>query len=253
MTEPLATARAAELGDRDPDHLWLIDKLWASEGVGILGGAPKCCKSWLGLDIALSVASGTLCLGTFEVQKPGSALLYMAEDSLAVVKARLSSIARHRLIDLAHLPIDVILAPAIRLDLERDQDRLAETVRRHGPTLLLLDPFVRLHRLDENSAGDVSALLAYLRALQREHALCIVVTHHARKNGPAGAHAGQGLRRSGDLHAWGDPNLYLRRSRGALVLTVEHRPAAAPDPISLMLVGDDDNTPRDRRRSRRRS
>jgi hypothetical protein len=240
MTEPLPVARAADLDDRDPEHRWLVEKLWATEGVGILGGAPKCCKSWLGLDMALSVASSTPCLGAFDVQEPGGVLVYMAEDALCVVKARLLGICRHRELELGALPLDVITAPALRLDLERDQDRLAETVRRHKPRLLLLDPFVRIHRLDENNAGDVSALLAYLRALEREHHLAIVVTHHARKNGPAGAQAGQGLRGSGDLHAWGDSNLYLRRSRGALALTIEHRAAATPEPFYLALVGDDD-------------
>ncbi len=241
MTDPLPVARAADLDEPDLERRWLVDPLWARAGVGILGGAPKCCKSWLGLDIVVSVVSGSPCLGALDVTEPGGALVYMAEDALGVVKTRLSGICRHRGLDLAALPLDVITAPAIRLDLERDQDRLAETVRRLRPRLLLLDPFVRLHRIDENNAGDVSALLAYLRALQREHDLAIVVTHHARKNGPTGAQAGQGLRGSGDLHAWGDSNLYLRRSRDALVLTIEHRAAAAPPPISLALVGDDNH------------
>jgi len=241
VTDALPVARAADLDEPDLERRWLVDQLWARAGVGLLGGAPKCCKSWLGLEIAVAVSSGAPCLGAFDVAEPGGALVYMAEDSLGVVKARLSSICRHRAIDLARLPLDVITAPAIRLDLERDQERLAETVRMLAPRLLLLDPFVRLHRIDENNAGDVSALLAYLRALQREHDLAIMVTHHARKNGPAGAQAGQGLRGSGDLHAWGDSNLYLRRSRDALALTVEHRAAAAPAPISLALLGDDDH------------
>lgn len=239
--DALPVVRAADLDEPDRERRWLVEQLWARAGVGILGGAPKCCKSWLGLDIAVAVSSGAPCLGAFDVAEPGGVLLYMAEDSLAVVKARLSSLCRHRGIELASLPLDVITAPAIRLDLERDQERLAETVRTRQPRLLLLDPFVRLHRIDENNAGDVSALLAYLRALQRAHDLAIVVTHHARKNGPAGAQAGQGLRGSGDLHAWGDSNLYLRRSRDALALSVEHRAAAAPAPISLALVGDDDH------------
>lgn len=241
MTDPLPVVRAVDLDEPDLARRWLVAQLWARSGVGILGGAPKCCKSWLGLDIAVAVSSGAPCLGAFDIAEPGGVLVYMAEDSLGVVKARLRSICRHRSLDLQRLALDVITAPAIRLDLERDQERLAETVRTLRPRLLLLDPFVRLHRIDENNAGDVSALLAYLRALQREHDLAIVVTHHARKNGPAGAQAGQGLRGSGDLHAWGDSNLYLRRSRDALVLTVEHRAAAAPAPISLALVGDDDH------------
>lgn len=240
-TDPLPVVRAALLQESDLDRRWLIDTLWARAGVGILGGAPKCCKSWLGLEMALSVASGTPCLGCLEVDDPGSALIYLAEDALGVVKRRLAGLCRHRSLDLAALPLDVITATALRLDLARDQERLAAAVRRLRPRLLLLDPFVRLHRIDENNAGDVSALLAYLRSLQREYDLAIVVTHHARKNGPAGAQAGQGLRGSGDLHAWGDSNLYLHRTHDALRLTVEHRAASAPQPLALALVGDDDS------------
>ena len=240
--EILPVVRAGFLLDAQPQQHWLIESLWARSGVGILGGAPKCCKSWLGLDMAVSIASGSPCLGTFECLDPGGALVYMAEDALSIVKTRLSGLCRHRGLDLATLPLDVITAPALRLDLERDQARLADAVRRLKPRLLLLDPFVRLHRIDENNAGDVSVLLGYLRALQREHDLAIIVTHHARKNGPVGTQAGQGLRGSGDLHAWGDSNLYLRRARDSLLLTVEHRAAAAHEPIEIALVGGDDDT-----------
>ena len=40
-----------------------------------------------------------------------------------------------------------------------------------GSDLLILDPFVRLHRIDENVSGDVAPLLAFLRDLQRRHAI----------------------------------------------------------------------------------
>jgi hypothetical protein len=234
----LPVVRAAHLEELRDERRWLVDSLWARAGVGIIGGAPKCCKSWLGLDMALSIASATPCLGAFPVAEPGGVLLYMAEDSTAVVKARLAGLCRHRGLDLDVLPVDVIIAPCVRLDLERDQRRLEQTVQQLAPKMLLLDPFVRLHRIDENHAGDVSAILAYLRALQRAHDLAVVVVHHARKNGPAGAQAGQGLRGSGDFHAWGDSNLYLRRSHGQLALTIEHRAASAPDPLTLALVQD---------------
>jgi hypothetical protein len=237
----LPIVRAAQIEEESRESRWLIQSLWARSGVGILGGAPKCCKSWLGLDIAVSVASATPCLGTFAVGDSGSALIYMAEDTLSIVKARLEGICRSRRIAFAELPLDVITAPALRLDLERDQERLNDAVARLRPRMLLLDPFVRLHRIDENNSGDVSVLLGYLRKLQREHDVAIIVTHHARKNGPTGTQAGQGLRGSGDLHAWGDSNLYLRRSRDALTLTVEHRASSALEPLNLALVGDDED------------
>jgi hypothetical protein len=108
--------------------------------------------------------------------------------------------------------------------------------------LLLLDPLVRLHAIDENHAGEVAGLLAYFRALQRQLDLSVVLVHHTRKNAAAGVAAGQGLRGSGDIHAFGDSNLYLRRSRDHLVLASEHRAAPAPPPVCLHLVASDPQT-----------
>ena len=78
----LPVVPAAELDEPDAARRWLIEDLWARAGVGIIGGAPKCCKSWLGLDLAVSVASGTPCLDTFPVAEPGGALVYIARPRL---------------------------------------------------------------------------------------------------------------------------------------------------------------------------
>jgi hypothetical protein len=232
----LPVVRAGTLADAPTTDRWLVTSLWGRAAVGILGGAPKCCKSWLALELCVSVASCTPCLGHFAVEDPGSVMLYMAEDAAPVIKTRLAGLCAHRGLQLRGMPIDVITAPSLRIDRERDQARLLRTVRRARPRLLVLDPFVRLHRVDENDAGQVSAVLGYLRALQRELDVAVLVVHHARKNGGAGGQAGQSLRGSGDLHAWGDSNLYLRRQQGALTLTLEHRAAAAPEPLALRLV-----------------
>lgn len=240
--DALPVVRASDLDDGSAVARWLVEPLWARAAVGVLGGAPKCCKSWLALDLAVSVASGTACLGAFDVDASGPVLLYMAEDAAPIVKARLTGICRARRIDLADVPIHVITIPVLRLDRGRDQARLRDAVRRCAPRLLVLDPFVRLHRMNENDAGEVSALLGYLRTLQRQLDVAVLVVHHARKNGGGGVQAGQSLRGSGDFHAWGDSNLYLRRQKDTLVLTIEHRAAAAPDPLRIRLVtdGEDD-------------
>lgn len=234
----LPVVRAADITDVEQGTRWLVHSLWARAGVGILGGAPKCCKSWLALELALAVASGNACLGDFAVGDPGPVLLYMAEEAAPVVKTRLSGICRHRGLDLGAQEVHLITAPALRLDRAQDQARLRDAVARYTPRLLVLDPFVRLHRIDENDAGQVSALLGYLRELQREHDVAIVVVHHARKNGSA-AQPGQSLRGSGDFFAWADSLLYVRRQRGQLLLTVEHRGAPAPEPLALVLAGDE--------------
>ncbi len=164
----------------------------------------------------------------------------MAEDDAGTVKARVAGTYRHRGLDIDRLDVHLITAPSLRLDRERDRRRLRQLVAERSPRLLLLDPFVRLHRLDENDAGHISGLLAYLRELQREHDLAVVVVHHTRKNRTAGA-SGQNLRGSGDFYAWVDSSLYLRKKREHLWLSVEHRAAPAIDPVAIHLAGDDDH------------
>ena len=235
--EPLPLVAAAEL-PREHDRSgarWLVDGLWAAQGVGLIGGAPKCCKTWLALDLAVSVASATDALGRFPVVEPGGVLLYAAEDALSNLRERLEAICAARHIGLDQLDLHLITAHSLRLDTRKDLGRLGATVERASPRMLVLDPLVRMHRCDENSAADMAALLGELRSLQRAHDLAIVLVHHLRKSGSVGQ-PGQALRGSGDLHAWGDSNLYLRRRDRTLSLTVEHRSAPSPQPFELELA-----------------
>jgi RecA-family ATPase len=226
---------AWRLADEAAELRWLVTDLWSHEAVGIVGGEPKCCKSFLALDLAVAVAAGVPCLRRFAVPDPGRVLLYAAEDAAAIVRRRLEGIAAAAGVALPDLDILVITAPTLRLDLEADRRSLAETIAKLQPRLLILDPFVRLHRIDENASGEVAPLLAYLRELQRRHSLAVLVVHHAKK-GAGRARAGQALRGSSEFHAWGDSNLYLRREGDALTLTVEHRAAASQKPMKIELA-----------------
>lgn len=231
---PLPVRPAHALDVQLPEHRWLIEDLWAAEAVGIVGGEPKCCKSFLALDVAVAVASGAPCLRRFRPARTGRVLLFAAEDALHVVRARLAGIARAADVAFESLDIQVITAPTVRLDLPEDQHRLRETVATLRPALLVLDPFIRLHRIDENAAAEVAPMLAYLRELERHFHTAVLLVHHARK-GAAHTRAGQALRGSSELHAWGDSNLYLRRRGETLCLAIEHRAAPSRDGLVVEL------------------
>jgi hypothetical protein len=231
----LPVQRASQLSATGPQTQWLIEGLWAEQAVGILGGEPKCCKSFLALDIALSVASGTACLRQFPVRRAGKVLLFPAEDSLAIVRQRLEGIAGIAQVPFDSLPVEVITAPSLRLDTPADRQRLAKTVEALRPALLILDPLIRLHRVDENDATQIAALLSFLRELQRQFELAVLLVHHARKDSNA-SRPGQALRGSSELHGWGDSNLYLRRKGSQLTLSTEHRAAPSQDHIPLQLT-----------------
>ncbi len=237
MSAELRVLRAADVAAAASDQpRWLIESLWGAGAVGVIGGMPKSCKSWLALEMAVAVASGRPCLGRYAIGTAGPVLAFAAEDGPLGARERLEQLAAARGADFSTLDVRLIVEPSLRLDFERDQDRLRATIERHRPRLLILDPWVRLQRVHENDATEVSAVLASLRALSRTFEVAIALVHHARK-GPMDD-LGQSLRGSSDFHAWGDSNLYLARRRDGLMLSIEHRAAAAPPPVRVSLESD---------------
>jgi RecA-family ATPase len=123
---PLPVAPAWRLAEEAPELRWLVADLWSHDAVGIVGGEPKCCKSFLALDLAVAVAAGVPCLRRFVVPDAGRVLLYAAEDAPAIVRRRLEGIAAAAGVALIDLDIQVITAPTLRLDLEADRRSLAQ-------------------------------------------------------------------------------------------------------------------------------
>lgn len=237
----LNVVQVGQLEERPAEDRWLIRAVLPYPSVVVIGGQPKSAKSFFGIDLATSVASGTPCLGRYPVERAGRSLIYLAEDSLDDVRGRVADLCLHRGIDLAGLDLHVIAEPALRLDQQADRAGLWAAVERLRPLVLLLDPLVRLHTtLDENNSRDVAGLLGFLRELQRAFDVSVLLVHHTAK----GRHRrhGQALRGSGDLHAWLDVGAYLTWERERLCLTLEHRSAAAPEPVDLALVSRPDGS-----------
>ena len=230
------TRHPAALEDRPQQQHWLVDELWAKQAVGIIGGEPKCGKSFLALDVAVAVAAGVPCLRHFAAAQAGPVLMYAAEDAGHIVRSRLEGIAGAADTPFDKLDIAVIDVPALRLDHRADRQRLQETVERLKPRLVVLDPLVRLHGVDENTVAEIAPILGFLRDLQRRFETAVMLVHHARKSGAT--RPGQALRGSSELHAWGDSNLYLRRRDKQIVMTVEHRAAPGLNDIEIELADD---------------
>jgi hypothetical protein len=238
------TVLAASKLECDPNYKpWLIERLWTIHAVGFVSGPPKSFKTWTVLEMAVSVATGLPCFGAFPVHRTGPVLLYAAEDPASALRLRLQALARHHGLNLDQIDIRVICADSLRLDRPADRQKLAATVELHRPALLVLDPLVRLHALDENQAAPMAELLGHIRTLQRASATAIAIVHHSRK---ASAHsAGQSLRGSSDLYAFVDSLVSLQRHHGRVTLSAEHRsaPELAPVPLELFAADQTDPAP----------
>ena len=231
-TSGLKVRQICQIEPMPKEQLWLVEDLWLKSGVGFLCGHPKSCKTFLAAQLATSVASGKPLFGK-PVKDSGPVLFYGAEDSLPALRTRFDGICRAYELCPNALPLFLIDAPVLRLDQDQELRRLRHTLDDIKPRLLVLDPLIRLARIDENSSAEVSTFLASLRAVQRDYDLAILLTHHARKS--AASHPSSAFRGSSDLGAWSDSNLFLLRKPQHLKLIVEHRSAAAPDPLDLQL------------------
>ena len=235
----LPVTKVSDLAEPVEKPIWLIQHLWLNEGAGIIGGPAKGYKTWYGLEMCVAIASGMPCLKRFPVLDPGPVLVYLAEDALPQLRKRVEGLCRYHGIEISSLMMHVITSPALRLDQEADQKALMNTVALLKPKVILLDPLVRMHSLSENDSRDMAWLLGFLRELQRAHGTAVMLTHHASKR--SHSRPGQALRGSGDLYAFVDCLAYLARDGDHSTLTLEHRSAAAIEPLTLVLKSDNDS------------
>lgn len=237
--EPFPVRHIAEVSPTPPEAQWLVDQLVLALACAIIGGAPRCWKTWLAAELALAVATGGKALGQFEARISGPVLFYGAEDALPALKVRFSGLAKAHGVSLEKTPLYLLDVAEVRIDCEAHLARLRRTIEKVKPRLVVLEPFVRLARgVDENSATEVSTVLGSLRTIQREYEVGVLIAHHMRKS--PSAHLGQQLRGSGDFAAWADSGLYLTTTGARRLLHVEHRNAPAPPSVQLELTSGDD-------------
>lgn len=237
--EPFPVRHIDEIDPTPPEARWLVDQLVLALACAIIGGAPRCWKTWLAADLAMAVATGRKALGQFAAHVSGPVLFYGAEDSLSALKVRFAGLAKALGVSLKSVPLYLLDVAEVRIDSPSHLGRLRRTIEKTQPQLVVLEPFVRLARgVDENSATEVSSVLGSLRTIQREYSLAVLIAHHMRKS--PSTHLGSQLRGSSDFAAWSDSALYLTSKGRQRLLHVEHRNAPAPPPVCLDLTSGDD-------------
>ena len=147
------------------------------EGLTLLAGKPKIGKSWLALDICLSVAGNRTCLGTFS-PSIGDVLYIALEDNSRRLQRRIK-----RLMGDTGWPPRLTLATEWRRldaggldDIESWMSSVAE------PRLVVIDTLagVRAVRATAGYAEDYEALAAIHR-LANTRGVAVLVLHHTRK------------------------------------------------------------------------
>jgi RecA-family ATPase len=166
-----------------------LDFIWPGFLTGTVGAlvAPGATgKSFLALEaamsIACSVAGGDLV--NFKPLKTGKVVYLAGEDPEPALVRRIHSIGRHieqaaRESIASNLIIEPIMGKQWNVMDEQHLGRLIEYAS--GARLIILDTLSRIHHLDENSNGDMSALVSKLEHVAAQTGASVLYLHHISK------------------------------------------------------------------------
>lgn len=223
---------------------YIVQGILTEGACGFIAGEPKCYKSWVGLDLALSIATGADFLGNFRVANPGPVLYIQEEDPAPTLKNRTGKIWVNKAMDKIELvQSDDDEAGAYWLPPDQEQqfdpninayiqngfiisneawqlwldDTLAAgMIGADGSTmpyrLLIIDTLMMVAGdVDENRAQEMTEkVFKPLKVMSRKHNCAVLVIHHMGKADKA--RPGQRMLGSVANHAWGEDSLYLSRS-----------------------------------------
>lgn len=206
------------------DPGWLVEGWWTRSSYGIVAGEPKCFKSTLTLELAVSVASGAPFLGKFLVHEKGRVLIIQNENAAWIQKDRFTKILNARgligevdkivedVVEVKwppNLPITSIDQEGITLDDSRDKEIIELAIQQVKPILVIFDPLYLMIASDLNSAQEMQPVLQWLLSLNTKYGCAIMAVHHKRKNNVKGQRHGQGLLGSVTLHGWTESAWYV--------------------------------------------
>jgi RecA-family ATPase len=207
-----------ELEDyKDDDVEWIIDKIIPNKAVCILTGKRGTLKTFVALNIAYAIASGTKFLDKFSTGKAG-VLYFDKENGVHIMKQRVKMIKRGLELE-EKLKIGFICFSQLKIDKKFDLLAIEKVIEEHKPKLLIVDTYRRGISFDENDAGAVSKLFVdMLRPLCEEHNFSILLIHHNRKGGANTNDEMDELRGSSDLANYADIILKTERRSSFLIL-----------------------------------
>lgn len=224
----------AELLKRpEPSISWLIDSIWVDQARGFIAGNPNIGKTWLALEMLLSVSTGIPCLGQYAV-KQGSVLLVEEESSVLNLSRRIHSLAKGRDLDLKNFHH----VTRQSLKIMKHADELIAFIKAQGIVLVVFDSLRRFHGFDENSSEKMQPVLDAFARIGSETGASVVLIHHlAKQSGQSkdSRSAFERMRGTSDFWAWRDCIIAVEGEEGSDITSCsfQFRDAEAPAPVSV--------------------
>ncbi len=219
-----------------PEPRWLVHDHLVAESISVLFGPSGGGKTFVALDLALTVATGQKWLGAEAVET--GYVVYATGEGLSGLARRISAWrAAHGNPSLGRFRV---LPVAVQFMQRDDLEQLRADLRTlpEAPKLIIVDTLARsMIGAEENSAKDMGLFLDGVEQMTREWHAHVLLVHHTGKNGEM-------ERGTSALRGYVQTMLRLVGEDGTATLSCDkQKDGAAPfEPHPLRLVPTDDGT-----------
>ena len=190
-----------ELGKADLQGDMLVPGLIERGQRGLVVAPPKAGKSLLFLDLATALASMTGFLGAKPYKCRVRSAIISREDGPELVRRRLTQLAAGRNLKLEDISPYILVntvkqSSSFHIDVQKDLVEMAQWLKAEGVEFCVLDVLNKLHFQKENSADDMTQVMAKFDELAELSGSQICVIHHASRAGNS--------RGSTSIEGWAD-------------------------------------------------
>jgi RecA-family ATPase len=174
---------------------WLVEDWLPDSSITFLISPPESYKTWLLLDLAVSVSSGTPFLGSYQVNNVGPTLIIQQEDSHAGLTDRLALIVEQKLgmnanVDgdewhipsMPDLPIYVHPSRKLRFDDKKVLEELEKQIETIRPKVIMIDPLYSTTGSADNYMADLANKMMVLKTWRDKYGCSFLISHHSKKN-----------------------------------------------------------------------
>ncbi|MCC7193366.1 MAG: AAA family ATPase [Phycisphaeraceae bacterium] len=221
--------RADQIEIRPPQ--WLLRGMLERDTFALIFGDPGCGKSFLAIDWACRIATGTPWRGH---PVKGGPVVYVAGEGRQGFGRRIQAWSEHHGVSLAGVPLYQVPSVAIPdpTDLVALFTAIDTGIAAVGrPALIVMDTLARCFGGgDENSTQDMSKFVAACDLIRQRYDCTILVVHHAGHGDKSRARGAIALK------AALDAEYRLENENGLLLTATKMKDAETPTPVALRLV-----------------
>jgi hypothetical protein len=200
----------------------------------LLDGATKARKTFLAYNFGIALAVGGT-FGGFQITNKQKVLMFSAEGGYFPNRERIQKMCqflddetRKNLV----YSLEICFDSRIKLEEPIDYDSLKEKIKDFKPNVVIIDPFIKFHHLEENSSRDMGIILASLRDLIEDFNISIILVHHLGKDISHGARGSSAIPGEYDSCITLSKVGSEKKFRHKLVFDLRH--AISPEPRILL-------------------